>query len=357
MLYVEELIGAGYGQHDAAGDDGCVPRSRHAARQPRRGCRRRARRHGRAGGKPASRSTRSRRGWSRTASGCSPTRPTSSTRRCRKSAARCSAASSTRCRTSCRRSSMTGSRRRSKTGARRARCGGCGPATPRCGPRPTRRNWLGWLTIVDEQLKAAAHLDAFAADVKRGDFTDALLLGMGGSSLGAEVLAESFGSKPGFPRLQIVEFDRPGADPPHRAIDRPAAHAVHRVEQIGQHARTEHLQAVFLRPGAGGRRARRSPSQHFVAITDPGSSLEKIARLEKFRAVRHGVAIDRRALFGAVRFRHGAGRGDRHRYPNLPRAHGRDGALVLGQRAAGRKPRRAARRDPRRPPRSRGATS
>ena len=37
-----------------------------------------------------------RRSWSRTASGCSPTRPTSSTRRCRKSAARCSAASSTR---------------------------------------------------------------------------------------------------------------------------------------------------------------------------------------------------------------------------------------------------------------------
>ena len=32
------------------------------------------------------------------------------------------------------------SRRRSKTGARRARSGGCGPPTPRCGPRPTRRN-------------------------------------------------------------------------------------------------------------------------------------------------------------------------------------------------------------------------
>ena len=38
-----------------------------------------------------------------------------------------------------RRSWTTASRRRSKTGARRARCGGCGPATPRCGPRPTRR--------------------------------------------------------------------------------------------------------------------------------------------------------------------------------------------------------------------------
>ena len=113
-------------------------------------------------------------------------------------------------------------------------------------------NWLGWLTIVDQQLKAADHLDAFAADVKRADFSDALLLGMGGSSLCAEVLAESFGTRPGFPRLRIVEFDRPGADPPHRGFGRSAAHAVHCVEQIGQHARTEHLQAVFLRPGAGG---------------------------------------------------------------------------------------------------------
>src|SRR5215207_9711204 len=69
--------------------------------------------------------------------------------------------------------------------------------------------WLGWLTIVDEELKAAPHLDAVAADVERAGFTDALLLGMGGSSLGAEVLAQSFGNKPGFPRLQTVDTTDP----------------------------------------------------------------------------------------------------------------------------------------------------
>src|SRR5579862_8449320 len=69
--------------------------------------------------------------------------------------------------------------------------------------------WLGWLTIVDAQLKDAGHLDAVAADVKQAGFTDLLLLGMGGSSLGAEVLAQSFGSKPGFPRLQIVDSTDP----------------------------------------------------------------------------------------------------------------------------------------------------
>src|SRR5207253_6961548 len=69
--------------------------------------------------------------------------------------------------------------------------------------------WLGWLTVVDEELKAKAHLDAVAAEVKRADYTDALLLGMGGSSLGPEVLAQTLGSEPGFPRLQIVDSTDP----------------------------------------------------------------------------------------------------------------------------------------------------
>lgn len=149
--------------------------------------------------------------------------------------------------------------------------------------------WLGWLTIVDQQLKNTADLDAFAADVRRGDFSDALLLGMGGSSLGAEVLAESFGSRPGFPRLQIVDSTDPAQ--------------IRRVEQSIDLQRTLFIVSsksgstlepnIFkqyfydrIRAEAGEAVA----AQHFVAITDPGSSLEKLAKLEKFRAVRHGVA-------------------------------------------------------------------
>src|SRR5436305_7516094 len=54
--------------------------------------------------------------------------------------------------------------------------------------------WLGWLNVVDTELKDIGRLESFAADIKRAGFTDAVLLGMGGSSLGAEVMAESFGS-------------------------------------------------------------------------------------------------------------------------------------------------------------------
>src|SRR3954447_4807635 len=149
--------------------------------------------------------------------------------------------------------------------------------------------WLGWLTIVDEQTKKAADLDAFAADVKRGDFTDALLLGMGGSSLGAEVLAESFDNRPGFPRLQTVDSTDPAQ--------------IRRIEESVDPTRTLFIvssksgstlepniykQYFYDRVRAASGEA--VASTHFVAITDPGSALEKIAHLEKFRAVCHGVA-------------------------------------------------------------------
>ena len=150
-------------------------------------------------------------------------------------------------------------------------------------------NWLGWLTIVDQQLKAADHLDAFAADVKRGDFSDALLLGMGGSSLCAEVLAESFGTKPGFPRLRIVDSTDPAqirriAD----SVDLPRTLFIVSSKSGSTLEPNIYKQYFYDRVRAASGEA--VASQHFVAITDPGSSLEKIARLEKFRAVRHGVA-------------------------------------------------------------------
>jgi transaldolase/glucose-6-phosphate isomerase len=147
--------------------------------------------------------------------------------------------------------------------------------------------WLGWLTIVDKQLKAVADLDAFAADVKRGDFTDALLLGMGGSSLGAEVLTQTFGNKPGFPRLQIVDSTDPAQIRRiEQSIDLPRTLFIVS-SKSGSTLEPNILKEYFfdrVRAVCGEAVA----ATHFVAITDPGSSLEKIARVERFRAIRHG---------------------------------------------------------------------
>ncbi|HEY3910468.1 MAG TPA: bifunctional transaldolase/phosoglucose isomerase, partial [Stellaceae bacterium] len=65
--------------------------------------------------------------------------------------------------------------------------------------------WTGWLGVVDQQLKAVAQLQEFAADVRQAGFKDVLLLGMGGSSLGPEVFGQTFGSKPGCPTLHVLD--------------------------------------------------------------------------------------------------------------------------------------------------------
>jgi transaldolase / glucose-6-phosphate isomerase len=147
--------------------------------------------------------------------------------------------------------------------------------------------WLGWLTIVEAQLKAAGHLEGFAAEVKLAGFTDLLLLGMGGSSLGPEVLAQSFVNRSGFPRVQIVDSTDPAQ--------------IRRIESSIDLKRTLFIvssksgstlepnifkQYFFERAAAVLGEA--EAAAHFVAITDPGSSVEKMARAQGFRRVFHG---------------------------------------------------------------------
>ncbi|HYA23891.1 MAG TPA: transaldolase, partial [Terriglobales bacterium] len=68
-------------------------------------------------------------------------------------------------------------------------------------------NWLGWLDVVQEQI---AHLDDLRclAEEAKG-FSDVLLLGMGGSSLCPEVLANTFGRVHRFPQLHVLDSTDP----------------------------------------------------------------------------------------------------------------------------------------------------
>jgi transaldolase/glucose-6-phosphate isomerase len=77
------------------------------------------------------------------------------------------------------------------------------PGTPEIEDR------LGWLTVSEPMLEHAADLHAFAAECRAAGFTDAVLLGMGGSSLGPEVIRRSFGSIPGALRLQVLDSTHP----------------------------------------------------------------------------------------------------------------------------------------------------
>src|SRR5689334_6827554 len=69
--------------------------------------------------------------------------------------------------------------------------------------------WLGWLDIVDQELKSVSQFKALGAEVREDGFTHVLLLGMGGSSLAPEVFTMTFGQQPGAPKLLVLDSTDP----------------------------------------------------------------------------------------------------------------------------------------------------
>jgi transaldolase / glucose-6-phosphate isomerase len=150
-------------------------------------------------------------------------------------------------------------------------------------------NWLGWLEIVDKQLKGIAQLQDFAEDVRRAGFKDVLLLGMGGSSLGPEVLGETFGSKPGFPALHVLDSTDPMQIRHFDARIDPARTLFLVSSKSGSTLEPNIFKQYFYERTKQGVGEQEAP-RRFVAITDPGSSLEKTALTEGFRYVFHGLS-------------------------------------------------------------------
>ena len=70
-------------------------------------------------------------------------------------------------------------------------------------------DWLGWLDIVEAQIAAIDHLTGIADEIRREAPSHLLLLGMGGSSLGPEVMAMTFGRQEGFPELHVLDSTDP----------------------------------------------------------------------------------------------------------------------------------------------------
>src|SRR5947209_11538426 len=72
-------------------------------------------------------------------------------------------------------------------------------------------NWMGWLSVTEEQIAHIQDLRDVAEDVRKAGFSHVLLLGMGGSSLCPEVLKMTFGKISGFPELHVLD----STDPAH----------------------------------------------------------------------------------------------------------------------------------------------
>jgi transaldolase/glucose-6-phosphate isomerase len=142
---------------------------------------------------------------------------------------------------------------------------------------------LGWLTVVEMMHEHVHELLAFAEEVRSAGFKHIVLLGMGGSSLCPEVLRRSFGTPPDYPELLVLDSTVPAAiSSIQNRID-----VAKTLFVVSSKSGTTVEPNVFMEyfydkvkaqvgDGAG---------KKFVAITDPGTPLEKVARDRGFRRV------------------------------------------------------------------------
>ena len=148
--------------------------------------------------------------------------------------------------------------------------------------------WLGWLSAPVDAAAARPALEAFAHELRGDGFTDVLLLGMGGSSLCPEVLAESFGPQAGWPKMHVLD----STDPAQVAdVDRRVPLATTLVivaSKSGSTLEPNIFSAYFFDRMVATVGAAEAP-RHFVAITDPGSKLEAAARRDGFRRIFSGL--------------------------------------------------------------------
>ncbi|MEA2474207.1 MAG: transaldolase / glucose-6-phosphate isomerase [Thermoleophilaceae bacterium] len=144
------------------------------------------------------------------------------------------------------------------------------------GPGPEIGDRLGWLTITDTMLEHCADLRAFARACREDGLTDAVLLGMGGSSLGPEVLRRSFGAIEDGMRLHVLDSTDPGAVlEAERAIDLETTLFVVSSKSGGT---IETLsQFRYFHAKATEQLGEEEAGKHFVAVTDPGTSLAELA--------------------------------------------------------------------------------
>src|SRR5215218_8660978 len=147
-----------------------------------------------------------------------------------------------------------------------------GPGVPEIADR------LGWLNVSDQLLEQASDLRAFADEVEADGFTDAVLLAMGGSSLGPEVIRRSFGELEDGLRLHVLDTtDGEAVVALERSLDLAKTFFVVSSKSGGTIETLSHMNWFYDQVGGNG--------AQFAAVTDPGSPLIAEAERNGFRRV------------------------------------------------------------------------
>jgi glucose-6-phosphate isomerase len=145
-------------------------------------------------------------------------------------------------------------------------------------------NRLGWLDIANIMLTKVSMLNSFAADIHDAGFRHVVLLGMGGSSLGAAVLGHTFGNSDSYPQLIVLDSTLPESI--QAAVDFIDLKLTLFLVSSKSGTTTEPLILyAFFRNLLEKESGKEEAGRHFVAITDDKTPLVKLAEQDSFRHI------------------------------------------------------------------------
>ena len=143
-------------------------------------------------------------------------------------------------------------------------------------------NRLDWLELPETVADSDAELVSFADEIIASGFSRVVLLGMGGSSLIAEVWAKIFPVKPGFLPVTILDSTHPLSVSRTAASGELATTLFLVASKSGGTLETLSFFNYFYHQIS---EIKDNPGDNFVALTDPGSKLETLAHEKGFRKI------------------------------------------------------------------------
>jgi transaldolase/glucose-6-phosphate isomerase len=148
--------------------------------------------------------------------------------------------------------------------------------------------WLGWLGVAGEQVTNLDRFMKIAQEIRSAGFTHALLLGMGGSSLCVEVLKRTFGKIAGYPEVFVLDSTDPAQIETIEAkLD--VAKTVFIVSSKSGNTLEPNIFYQYFFELASQAFGAAEAGKRFIAITDPGSHLQRIAEARGFRHIFFGL--------------------------------------------------------------------
>ena len=147
---------------------------------------------------------------------------------------------------------------------------------------PEITNRLGWLMLPEVMREQEGDLTKFREQIKSEGYTHAVLLGMGGSSLAPEVFQNTFGNRAGYPQLHVLDSTHPDAvKAVEAAVD--LRHTLFIVSS--KSGTTTEPNSFFFYFWQKVSALDKSPGKNFIAVTDPGTPLQKLGEQRGFRRV------------------------------------------------------------------------